>query len=275
MNNIHVEQLFIHPFKGLSPQQCDRVSLQVGHGIPGDRAFALMYNEHHHYPDTKKVPWMKKHNFAMQNDWHKLAALDCSYSTNTNSLTVKHQGVELLIADTASLAGRERIATFFTGYLAGIYPSQGAKHPNRAQLQLVGDRTTRYPDREAVHISLVSKATIEHLTELAQKIVDVRRFRPNIVVEGVPAWGEFDWVGQEMQLGTARIAIAARINRCLNIDVNPETGERDIALLSKLHKHFQHTQTGVLAKVITSGDVAIGDRLAIYERYERSYTVNA
>lgn len=264
MNNFRVEQLFIHPFKGLSPHSCDRVNLEVGHGIPGDRAFALMYKEDAVYPDSKKVPWLKKHNFAMQNDWHGLAALDCSYDTVNSTLTIKRKGVELLLADTESHAGRERIATFFTGYLAGIYPSQSARHPNRAPLQLVGEYgKTRYPDREAVHISLVSKATINHLSELAGKTVDVRRFRPNVVVDGVLAWGEFEWVGQEMQLGTARISITARINRCLNIDVNPETGERDIALVSLLQKHFQHTQTGVLAQVIASGNVAIGDSLAM------------
>ncbi|NMG19300.1 MOSC domain-containing protein, partial [Brasilonema bromeliae] len=157
-------------------------------------------------------------------------------------------------------------ATFFTGYLAGIYPSQAARHPNRAPLQLVGEfGKTRYPDREAVHISLVSQATLNHLSEIAGRQIDVRRFRPNIVLDGVPAWGEFDWVGKEMQLGTARIAITARINRCLNIEVNPETGERDISLLTLLQKNFQHTQTGVLAQVITNGTVAIGDTLRIAE----------
>ena len=260
MTKISVKELFIHPFKGLSSQNCSSVEVQVGHGITGDRSFALMFKEDTQHPDSTKVPWMKKQHFAMQNDWSGLAALDCSYEAATETLTVKRKGVELLVADTNSPTGRDRIGAFFTGYLAAIYPSQTARHPNRAPLQLVGEfGKTRYPDREAVHISLVSQATLDHLSELAGKTVDVRRFRPNIVLDGVPAWGEFDWVGKEMQLGTARIAITARINRCLNIDVDPETGERDIALLPVLQKHFQHTQTGVLAQVITSGTVAIGD----------------
>ncbi len=265
MNNARVQQLFIYPIKGLSPQRYDRLPLEAGHGIPGDRTFALMYQEDPTYRFSTNVPWMKKQNFIMQNDWPGLAALDCYYDETIGTLTVKRKGVELLVADTLSATGRDRIATFFTGYLAGIYPSQTARHPNRAPLQLVGEfNKTRYPDREIVHISLVSRATIDHLSELAQQPVDVCRFRPNIVVEGVPAWGEFDWVGKEMQLGTARIAITARINRCLNIQVNPQTGERDIALLSLLQKHFHHTQTGVLAKIITSGSVALGDQIVSF-----------
>ncbi|MFQ4145446.1 MOSC domain-containing protein [Chlorogloeopsis sp. ULAP02] len=262
MHKIFVHQLFIYPFKGLSAHQCDRVNLQVGHGIPGDRAFALMYKQDITDTDSTTVPWMKKHNFAIQNDWHGLAALDCFYESASGNLTVKRKGVELLFANTNTTKGRDLISAFFTGYLAGIYPSQAARHPHRAPLQLVGEfHKTRYPDREAVHISLVSRETINHLSELAIQPIDVLRFRPNIVVESVPAWQEFDWVGQEIQIGTARIAITARINRCLNINVNPETGERDINLLSLLQKHFHHTQTGVLAQVINDGSVAIGEQL--------------
>ena len=159
--NICVQQLFIHPVKGLSPQKCDRTLLQVGHGIPGDRAFALMYKEDTTGADATVVPWMKKQNFAMQNDWSGLAVLDCFYDPDTGTLTVKRLGVELLVADTLSPTGRDRIATFFTGYLAGIYPSQSARHPNRAPLQFVGEfDKTRYPDREAVHISLIGHGVI-------------------------------------------------------------------------------------------------------------------
>jgi uncharacterized protein YcbX len=206
---------------------------------------------------------MKKQNFAMQCDWPGLAALACYYEPKTEILTVKHQGVELLVTETKTSTGRDRIGAFFTGYLAAIHPSQSARHPDRAPLKLVGDSTgtTRYPDREPVHLSLLSQATLDRLSEAVGRFIDVRRFRPNVLLEGVPAWAEFDWVGQEFDLGTARIAVTAPINRCLNIDVNPDTGERDIALYSLLQKYFGHKQTGILAKVTASGPVALGDWL--------------
>lgn len=265
MNAVRVKQLFIHPVKGLTPQALDRVFLQAGHGIPGDRAFALMYEV---APRDKmnvstSVPWMKKQNFVMQADWAALAALACHLDPQTGILTVKRQGVELLVASTDTQAGRLEIGAFFTGYLAAIYPSQTARHPDRAPLRLVGDRTgkTRYSDRQPGHLSLINQATLDRLAAIANKSIDIRRFRPNVLIEGLPPWAEFDWVGQEIQLGTARLEITAPINRCLNIDVNPDTGERDISLLSLLKKHFNHTQTGILAKVIADGTVAVGDLL--------------
>ncbi len=266
MTTVTVKQLFTHPVKGLTPQACDRVNLQAGHGIPGDRAFALMYDSS--VPDNASpiVPWMKKQNFAMQCDWAGLAALNCHYDNSTGILTVKRKGVELLVAETNTSTGRDRIGAFFTGYLAGIYPSQSSRHPDRAPLQLVGDGngTTRYPDREPVHLSLVSQATLDQISEVVGDRVDVRRFRPNVVLEGVSAWAEFNWVGQEIELGTARLEVTAPINRCLNIDVNPDTGERDIPLFSLLQKHFKHQQTGVLAKVISSGTVSVSNSLVSF-----------
>lgn len=269
MTAVQVKNLFIHPVKGLTPQAQERVFLQAGHGIPGDRAFALMYEDVASINPSDRasttIPWMKKQNFAMQADWPGLAALNCHYDLQTDVFTVKRQGVQLLVAQTNTPAGREAIGTFFTGYLAAIHPNQAARHPDRAPLQLVGDRTgaTRYPDREPVHLSLINQATLEVLADVAHHSIDARRFRPNVLIEGVPAWTEFDWIGQEIQLGTARLEITAPINRCLNIDVNPDTGERDIPLLSLLQKHFQHKQTGVLAKVISNGTVAISDRLTL------------
>ena len=263
MTTVRVQQLFTHPIKGLTPQAETQVHLRQGHGIPGDRAFALMFDSTGTNGDQPIVPWMKKQNFAVQCDWAELAALNCHYDPQTTVLTVQRQGVELLVAATDTPAGRDAIGIFFTGYLAAIHPSQSARHPQRARLRLVGDHqgTTRYPDREPVHLSLVSQATIDQLSTVAGKSIDVRRFRPNVVVTGIPAWAEFDWVEREIQLGTARLKITAPIKRCLNINVNPDTGERDISLFALLHKHFNHQQTGVIAKVITDGTVALGDEL--------------
>lgn len=262
MSNIQVKQLFVHPVKGLTPQAQTRICLQAGHGIPGDRAFGLMYDPGALDNPNPIVSWRKKQNFAMQCDLPGLAALACEYDFETAILTIKRNGVNLLVADTNTINGRYAISAFFTGYLAAINPSKLTKG---CAVRLVGDATgkTRYPDREPVHISLVSQATLDQLSQIAGQAVDVRRFRPNIVLTGVSAWTEFDWVGQEIQIGTARLEITAPINRCLNIDVNPDTGERDLALFALLKKQFNHQQTGILAKVITDGIVAINDDLIV------------
>lgn len=259
MTPIRVKQLFTHPVKGLTPQLETRVNFRVGHGIPGDRAFALLYEPTDSESADPIVPWMKKKNFAMQCDRPELAALACEYEPSTGVLTVRREGVDLLHADANTPSGRAQISHFFSEYLTTV----SEQDVQQCRLRLVGDGngTTRYPDREPVHLSLVSTATLERLGELAGAFIDSRRFRPNIVIEGVSAWEEFDWVGQEIEIGTARILVTARLPRCLNIDVHPDTGERDIALFSLLQKTFNHKDTGVLATVIQDGTVVVGDFL--------------
>lgn len=262
-----IKQLFTYPIKGLTPQPMSELKLISGHGIKGDRAFALMFAD---YIETAKnltenLPWMSKKHFAVQNDWPALAALSCEYEPETAVLTVKHQGVGVLTAATNTAAGRDRISSFFTAYLATIEPTKEARHPQRSPLCLAGNSSgeTRYPDREPVHISLLSQATLDQLTARAGSYIDVRRFRPNIVLEGMAPWSEFELVGQHFQLGNALIEVTARIGRCVNIEVNPETGDRDTPLLSLLQQEFGHAQTGVLAKVINSGDVKLADVLTL------------
>jgi uncharacterized protein YcbX len=261
-----VKQLFTYPIKGLTPVECDRVFLTAGHGIKGDRALALMFADSidsANMPALHNVPWLSKKHFAVQNDWSGLAALSCEYDAVSETLTVKQKGVTVLVANIETSTGRDLIGSFFTDYISTIEPTKEARHPTKLPLFLVGDSSgeTRYPDREPVHISLLSQATLDNLSAVAGKFVDVRRFRPNIVIDGVSAWEEFNWMGKEFQLGNAIISVTAKIGRCANIEVDPDTGDRDLPLLSLLQREFGHAQTGVLAKVMTSGDVGIGDRV--------------
>ncbi|MGV0029193.1 MOSC domain-containing protein [Phormidesmis priestleyi] len=259
MPTIRVKQLFTHPIKGLTPQLITRVDLLAGHGIPGDRAFALMYDTADAETAAPIVPWMKKKSFAMQCDRPELAALTCEYEASTGVLTVRREEIELLRADANTAIGRTQISQFFSHYLTTVSDQKIEQRP----LRLVGsgDGTTRYPDRNHVHLSLISTATLENLSQITGQFIDSRRFRPNIVVEGISAWEEFDWIGQEFEVGTARIAIKARLPRCLNIDVHPDSGVRDLPLFSLLQKTFNHKDAGVLATVIQDGTVTLGDCL--------------
>ncbi len=261
MTSIRVKQLFTHPIKGLTPQLSTRVDLLAGHGIPGDRAFALMYDTADAQTTDPIVPWKNKKSFAMQCDRPELAALACEYEASTGILTVRSEEAELLTAEANTAIGRTQISQFFSHYLTTV--SDQKIEQRRLRLVGSGEGATRYPDRNHVHLSLVSTATLENLSQVSGQFIDSRRFRPNIVVEGISAWEEFNWIGQKFNIGTARIAIAARLPRCLNIDVHPDTGVRDLSLFSLLQKTFHHKDTGVLATVIQTGTVTLGDSLEL------------
>jgi len=70
-------------------------------------------------------------------------------------------------------------------------------------LRVVGDGvTSRYQDNEAGQITLHSR---ESLAAVAVAVGDAGlselRFRSNIAIEGVEAWGEQSWVGRKIRIG--------------------------------------------------------------------------
>lgn len=257
---IEVTRIFKYPVKGLTAQGCDRVELRRDFGVVGDRAFAFMFTDMGN--PQSETPWCSKKHLAVQNDWGELAALTCRYDAERQELELCLDEGPVLVESVLTEVGRDRLGQFVTDYLQGLTPSPTARHPQATPVRLIGTATgeTRYQDRYQGQVSIVSQATLDDIAaKLGEPELDVRRFRPNVVVDGVPPWGEFAWLGRQGRLGTARVEVTARIGRCLNVDVNPDTGDRDLSLFAQLPKLFQHGQVGVIAKVLDGGTVRLGD----------------
>ena len=87
-------------------------------------------------------------------------------------------------------------------WIKPLCPSQG---PSPNELYKVGDRgltDTEYPS--------VSLLSIESLKELSSKIgskLNTKRFRGNLWLSGGKPFEEFDWLGQEIVIGSAKFKI--------------------------------------------------------------------
>lgn len=93
--------------------------------------------------------------------------------------------------------------------------------------------------------------------------VDIKRFRPSIVVETNSGEGhvEFSWKGKTASLGTAVIEFLDPCPRCIMITrkVNDELPE-DRAILRHVVRDLNQA-VGVYARILTPGRVALGDAL--------------
>ncbi len=111
-------------------------------------------------------------------------------------------------------------------------------------------------DSKWSRVSLVSDATLGDW--------DIRRFRTNIVVDGVErVGGEDDFVGDHVRIGGvpgAELAVCKQIDRCVMV-TRPQPGlDRDIDLL----KHINAERASMLsigALVVSTGQVAVGDEV--------------
>ena len=117
---------------------------------------------------------------------------------------------------------------------------------------------------DAMPLSLVTTQTIAALGETAGLALDVRRFRPNLVVEaaGDEPFREDSWVGRELQLGAMRLRVDRRDIRCIMVNVDPTTTRRNAAVLRAIARDRKGC-LGVYASVVAPGAVAVGDPVTL------------
>ncbi len=63
----------------------------------------------------------------------------------------------------------------------------------------------------------------------------LRKFRPNLVVAGAPAWAEDGW--RVVRIGTARFRAVKACNRCVFTTIDPDTGSKGKEPLTTLARH--------------------------------------
>lgn len=88
--------------------------------------------------------------------------------------------------------------------------------------------------------------------------LDLRRFRPSIVVEGMDAGGEDALVGRRIRIGGTVLQVDHRCERCLVITIDPDTLEVDPSILRRIHREHE-SRFGVLCEVAQPGTMRVGD----------------
>lgn len=113
-------------------------------------------------------------------------------------------------------------------------------------------------------LSLITMRSIARLGECVGAELDVRRFRPNILVEacGEAAFVEDDWVGCVLRIGGLRMRIDQRDSRCVVITIDPVTTKRDPAILRRVMRD-RHGFMGVYGTSVEPGRIALGDPVLV------------
>jgi hypothetical protein len=116
-------------------------------------------------------------------------------------------------------------------------------------------------DRKVV--SLINAASVRDLERVVGRPIDPLRFRGNLLVEDLPAWREFDWIGKPLRIGTARFEVWKRIKRCPATNVEPGTGLRDMQIPQALMTGYGHVEMGIYMRVTVGGEIAENDRVEL------------
>jgi uncharacterized protein len=109
-------------------------------------------------------------------------------------------------------------------------------------------------------ISLASVADVG--SRGGDALLDPRRFRMLIELDGVDAYDEDRWRGRRVRLGDAVIRLGQRVHRCVMTNLAPDTGENDFDTLTVLAQHRKfgtELLLGVYGDVEQPGRIEIGD----------------
>jgi MOSC domain-containing protein len=94
---------------------------------------------------------------------------------------------------------------------------------------------------------------------------DVRRLRPNLVIDGVKNGAEKKWEGVTLRFPGAEIALADRRGRCVMTTYDPDTIEQDPGVLRDIVRRFEG-RLCLNGAVIKSGPIQLGQLVNLIPR---------
>jgi uncharacterized protein YcbX len=86
---------------------------------------------------------------------------------------------------------------------------------------------------------------------------DTRRFRPNLVIGGVPGLAERECEGGQILIGEVVIGTRDLRGRCIMTTFDPDTGKQDLEVLRRVQREFEGV-LGLNSYVIRAGVIAVG-----------------
>lgn len=177
------------------------------------------------------------------------------------------------------VAGLVRYQPYFVNYADMLTPRIRVKTPNgadfalasselKAELEGAGNRPIhlmhlKRGTYDAMPISLVSRKTIASLGQLHGSVLDIDRFRMNIVVdvESEADTPEDEWLDHTIAFSSgSQVHFSHRAKRCAMITIDPETAQKDPTILRTVATK-RNSCVGIYGNVVRVGKIRVGDQL--------------
>jgi uncharacterized protein YcbX len=118
-------------------------------------------------------------------------------------------------------------------------------------------------------VSVIALSTIRSIERELGRDLDLRRFRPNIVVdtELPEPFAEDAWVGKILDFGNGTgpmISVTMRDKRCVMLNLDPDTAEADPEIMKTVVR-MNENHAGVYGTVVRPGELRLGHRVTLRE----------
>ena len=279
-----VRELWRYPVKSMGGERLQAAML-TARGIPGDRGWALRDEKSGEVRGAKKLP--------------ALMCCAAGYVEEPSGSVIPP--ARMLLPDGASVLTTDPAANDLLSKLLGrtvtIWPQQPAERrdfyrrfPDNPDFNVeLREIMGRLPDEPLPDFSGVPPEIFEftsplgtffdafplHLLTTAslREIAahnpgadfDVRRFRPNILIESedsVSGFVEADWRGREIAIGDSRIALTIPTMRCVMTTLEQQGLRKDSTVLRTIVRDAAQN-LGIYANVAQSGKIVLDDPVTL------------
>jgi uncharacterized protein YcbX len=234
----HVEAIFRYPVKSMAGERLDEANLGW-YGLDGDRRMAFRRMD-----DRSGMPWLTASKLP---DLVRFAPQRREDGPQgdlpTHIRTPDGQEMPVFGEDLATEVGRR--------YGAPV-----------EMMQL------RHGIFDEASISVIALDTVREIGRLAGRSLDVRRFRPNVVVRSLRSgpFLEDEWLGGVLSFGEGddgpAITVTMRDERCSMVNLDPDTASPAPQVMKAVVRANQNN-AGVYGAVTRSGRLAVGQTIIL------------
>ena len=243
----HVEALFRYPVKSMGGERLE--TAKIGwHGLDGDRRLAFRRVD-----NRGGMPWLTA---------SKLPELLLFGPQR------REGGAEENLPTHVRTPDGEEMPTFGEDLAAEVGRRCGTPVQMMQLNHGIFDEAT---------VSVIAVDTIEEIGRLAGRSVDVRRFRPNVVVRLLRSgpFQEDEWLGGVLAFGEGddapAIAVTMRDVRCSMVNLDPDSASSAPEVMKAIVRAHENT-AGIYGAVTRIGRLAVGQAVlfdAASEKRER------
>ncbi|HEU5307309.1 MAG TPA: MOSC N-terminal beta barrel domain-containing protein [Acidimicrobiia bacterium] len=284
-----VRELWRYPVKSMRGERVERSDVVETYGMPGDRGWAIRDDDVGEIRSAKKLT--------------ELVQLAARYVSEPSGATTPI--VEIDLGDGRTVRSDDpEITALLSDRLCGrvtLWPRRPAEdlehyrrieQPDedelRRQLALLPDDplpdySTMAPDLlaelsefvaprgtyfDAFELHLLSTASLASVAAATPGCtIDVRRFRPNILVDlgpSVAGYPEIDWCGRRVRIGSVVADVVQPMSRCVMTTLPQAELPRERAIMRTLVRDTA-MDLGVGLSVVEPGHIAEGDTVEVIE----------
>jgi uncharacterized protein YcbX len=228
-----VQAIYRYPVKSIGGESLDRANLRWS-GIDGDRQFAFVRDA-----NRGRFPWLTG---------RELSALVTYKARFVEPENPRKSPVRVQ-------AGRDEYDLNDDALRARLATEAG----EAVRLIQIGRGIF-----DTMPVSVLSLPTLQQLESRCGQAMDVRRFRPNIVVAPLAESRETEWLGSTLVFGNPDTGPRLRANdpiaRCSMVTIHPESAVRDPSILRHVAESFDN-KISVGCNPEALGTIAVGDRV--------------